>query len=134
MKPIVLVLLGLAILGGLFAALRSRRPTTPASDQDHVVLDQLRQNGADLSKPTELLFYVYAPTRDGAKRVAAGIRSDSLKSEVREAATGDGTWLCLVTGNLVPSLERVKSIGSQLTALAAAVGGEYDGWEAAVTK
>jgi hypothetical protein len=39
-------------------------------DPDEAVLNQLRANGSDLNKPTHVLFYVYAPTEAGAKRIA----------------------------------------------------------------
>jgi Regulator of ribonuclease activity B len=102
-------------------------------DPDQQVLSQLRAAGADLGKPTHALFYIYASTQEGANRIATAVADSQLQAEVRPSAVGGG-WLCLAQGQLVPTLEVVKRYRSQFEALAAAEGGEYDGWEAAVAK
>ena len=109
------------------------RSTVSADDPDEAVLNQLRANGADLSKPTHVLFYVYAPTEAGAKRIADRGADAVLAAEVHPSAAGDGTWLCLLQGTLVPAAGALRQYRDRFESLAAAEGGEYDGWEAAVT-
>jgi hypothetical protein len=102
-------------------------------DPDEDVIGQLRAAGADLSKPAHTLFYIYVVTEEGAKRVAGAVGDTGLQAEVRPAALGRG-WLCLLQGQLVPSLDDMKKYRSRFKRLAIAEGGEYDGWEAAVVE
>ena len=117
-----------AIAGTLFL---SESMTT--ADPDEELVSQLRAAGADLSKPAHTLFYIYVSTEDGAKRVAGAVSDKGLQAEVRPAAIGGG-WLCLLQGQLVPSLDNLKKYRSRFERLAQAEGGEYDGWEASVVK
>lgn len=105
-----------------------------SGDPDEAVLIELRANGADLTKPTHVLFYVYAPTESGAKRIADRGSDTILSAEVQPSASGDGTWLCLLQGHFVPTVTVLRQYRHRFESLAAAEGGEYDGWEAAVTK
>lgn len=105
-----------------------------SSDPDEAVLTELRANGADLTKPTHVLFYVYAPTESGAKRIADRGIDTIVSAEVRPSASADGTWLCLFQGNFVPTVTVLRQYRDRFESLAASEGGEYDGWEAAVTK
>ena len=43
-------------------------------------------------------------------------------------------WLCLVSSTVVPTEEAIRAASTRLRAVAAAHGGEYDGWEAAVER
>jgi hypothetical protein len=108
-------------------------PVEVSGDPDLAILHQLIAAGADLSKPTHTLFYVYARTEEGAKRIAAAGSDASLTAVVRPSASDDGTWLCLFEGQVVPSEPMIRNYRRKFEALAAAEDGEYDGWEAAVT-
>lgn len=110
-------------------------PTSEAAgDPDLAVLHELRRAGTDLSKPIHALFYVYAPTQRGANRIAAAGRDGDWKVEVRPSASGDGNWLCLFEGEIVPSVPTIRGYRTKFSDLAASEGGEYDGWEATVTR
>jgi hypothetical protein len=108
-------------------------PVEFTGDADLAILAKLSAAGADLSKPTHALFFIYAPTEEGARRIATAGADATLKADVRPSASGDGNWLCLFEGQLVPSEPTIENYRSKFEALAAAEGGEYDGWEAAVT-
>lgn len=112
-----------------------------AEAADSAVLASLRTNGADLSKPTEHLFYLYFPTEATARATSTDIDgSQSGQNVAFEEAELDGPndkrpqWMIRLTVHMVPDLARVKAIGKWLTAVATQHRGEYDGWEAAVTK
>ena len=105
-----------------------------SGDPDEAVLTALRANGADLGKPTHVLFYVYVPTESGAQRIADQGSDTVVSAEVRPSASGDGTWLCLFQGHFVPTATVLRQYRHRFDSLAAEEGGEYDGWEAAVTK
>ena len=100
---------------------------------DQQTLRALRDAGADLTKPTEINFYLYFPTRAAADTAATQAATPQLRPHVDRAANGP-TWLCLLTGNMVPTESAVHAESVRLGALAKAHSGEYDGWEAAVTK
>lgn len=118
---------------GLIAALLGRTADNDGKDPDRQVLHQLRAAGANLEKPTHVRFYVYAPDEEGARRIAAACADAVLTPDVRPAAHGTG-WLCLLQGSMVPAHEVLKDYRARFEASARAEGGEYDGWEAAVTK
>ena len=131
----LLIAMAVLLLLGVFAARRGKAPGTPRQtrDADQQVLDALRMNGADLSKPTETLFYLYLPTEVEADIVAAALRNDGFEAEVSPPADGYTMWLCRATIEMVPELGAIHQLRDRFTALVAAYGGEYDGWEAAVT-
>jgi hypothetical protein len=130
----LLIAMAVLLLLGAFAARRGKAQGTRGTrDADQQVLDALRMNGADLSKPTETLFYLYLPTEVEADTVAAALRNDGFEAEVSPPADGYTMWLCRATIEMVPELGAIHQLRDRFTALAAAHGGEYDGWEAAVT-
>jgi hypothetical protein len=100
---------------------------------DRQVLAQMREAGADLTKPTEVNFYLYFKDRAAADSAAAHAGEGPLVATVRRA--GDNSaWLCFVSGQMVPAETAIHAHAVRLLALARANGGEYDGWEAAITK
>lgn len=126
----------LAAFVGLSVAFRTGLPgVTPIGsvEGDAQVLQALREAGADLTKETEVNFYLYFPTRDSAVRAAESHHTPGFTATVDQGADGK-TWLCRISGTMVPSEAAIRSAGERLQALASSLGGEYDGWEAAVTK
>jgi hypothetical protein len=133
----LLIAMAVLLAVGVFAARRARaRSSAPADpgDADRQVLDALRSNGADLRKSTEMLFYLYLPDRAEAEIVAAALREEGFGADVAPPTQGYTMWLCRATTGMVPELGRIRELRRRFTGLAAAHGGEYDGWEAAVTK
>jgi len=136
-------LLAVALIGAVLVwQFRSRREgVTPGKElapigslaADSATLDALRKAGADLTKPTHVLFYLYLPTETAANQAAEMARSTVLTSTVRKAATGS-QWLCLLEGTMIPSLPDIHAQSQRLAAIVAGLAGEYDGWEAAVEK
>jgi hypothetical protein len=100
---------------------------------DRATLDQLKKAGADLSKPTEVLFYLYLPDQALAMKAAERATTTNLSASVDRAAKGS-SWLCLVKGEMVPALAAIHAETRRLEDIATSLGGEYDGWEAAVTR
>jgi hypothetical protein len=102
-------------------------------EADRQTLEALRNAGADLSKPTHVLYYLYFPTQDVAARAQLSGTTPELPATVRPAASGGG-WLVLFEGSLVPSESTIHGHTKRLSALAGSLGGEYDGWEAKITR
>ncbi len=124
-----------AVLVTVFVWQRSTlRSALPTEAGDDAVLRQLEAQGADLTKPTHVLFYIYVPTREAAERMAREGADAVLSAEIRPSAAGDGTWLCLLQGTMVPERDRIGRYRATFERLAEREGGEYDGWEAAVVR
>jgi hypothetical protein len=89
----------------------------------------LREHGSDLSKPTDIRWFVYFPTQATARAFAGKAHEAGYRTEVRRSRR---QWLCIASRDAVPSLKRIRAMETELGARARAVGGEVDGWEAAV--
>ena len=110
-----------------------KRGTTSKADLDHGTLRQLAAAGADLAKPTDVINYLYLPDERQAQVASAELRLAGYSVEVRPAATGVN-WLALARIDVVPSADNIRLLRERFDGLAARLGGEFDGWEAAVTK
>ena len=100
---------------------------------DRQVLAQLRKAGADLSRPTEVNYYLYFQERRAAESAASEVGNGPLAATVRRAGD-DSAWLCFVSGTMVPSETAIRAYSTRLVEVARRHGGEYDGWEAAIAK
>ena len=109
------------------------RAETDSRSLDQQTRRQLAGAGADLTKPTDVVNYLYAPDEAGAQRAAGELRAAGYTVEVRPAATGSN-WLAKANRDLVPSPENIAEMRALFEKLAAVVKGDYDGWEAAVTR
>jgi len=111
------------------------QPPAPsgADAGDRMVIDRLRQAGADLSRPREVIHYLYLPTQEAATAAADRLRNAGYTTEVRPAAgpPGPNPWLALATIEQVVDSENIGAARALFTALAGDANGEYDGWEAA---
>jgi len=61
------------------------------------------------------------------------LRTKGYNVEIKLSAHDDKTWLALATHHAVPTIEAIRDLRAGFEALSAQLGGEYDGWEAAVT-
>lgn len=134
---LTLILLVPSLKAGLWA----QATHATADHADSAVVASLRKQGADLSKPTEHIFYLYFPDEAYARAAAAQIAREQTARVIHfdsgslEGPTQDrASWMVQLTAHLTPDLTRVKEIGRWLGRVAEEHQGEYDGWEAAVTK
>ncbi|MFL5778223.1 MAG: ribonuclease E inhibitor RraB [Chloroflexota bacterium] len=110
---------------------RQREPPSKA-DLDAVVIQQLTKAGADLTQRRETLHYLYVPNEDDAGIAERNLSRGGRKIEVRPAATG-GSWLVLITESMIVNPATIAGIRAELEDEALKFGGNYDGWEAALT-
>lgn len=101
---------------------------------DADVIKELRKRGSDLSKLHPVEFFLYFPTEDAARRVAQELVNEGFTPTVRPASTGALDWLVLARRNLVPTVELMRQLRMDLSALSAMEGGEYDGWGSSLVK
>lgn len=130
---IYLILIPLALVAAVLLIRQTTSLRPPLPDPDAALLAELRKAGADLRRPTELRFFLSLPDQAAAERVARQIQEPGLRPEVRPAETGN-TWLCLVTGTLVPTQQTMLRLRQQFEALTLAEQGEYDRWEAGLSR
>lgn len=130
---VIIALFVRARRGDQLHMIEAQKGTIGSLEGDRQVLEQLRKAGADLTKPTEVNFYLYFKDRQAADSAAAHASAGPLVATVRRGAD-DSSWLCFVSGSMVPTEAAIHEQAVRLLALARAHGGEYDGWEAAIVK
>ena len=97
------------------------------------MLEELKANGVDLTRPVRVLHYLYCDKRHEAERIRKAVSDEGFSSEVRRAALGDN-WLVLARRTQVVSDSAISELRAILEKLAGTVsGGEYDGWEVEIS-
>ena len=104
-----------------------------ADDLRSEVLQQLRSQRSDVSRPHRFDFYLYFPSEADAKAASLRLMEEGLSVEVRRAAKGQD-WLCFAKATLVPDTLKLSELGSLFAHLALSYKGEFDGWEAEIVK
>jgi Regulator of ribonuclease activity B len=107
----------------------------PPEKGDKQVLKQLRRLGANLSRPREVVHFVYFPTQVAAEQASHQLRGEGYMIDVRPAANAadnpPNPWLMEARNYAVVDESNVQAMRERFERLAEAGGGEYDGWEAA---
>lgn len=120
------------------ASARSPRDAVDAMDQD--VIAQLRNNGSDVTKPTDVVHYLYIPVRGDAQDAARRSGAAGYRAVVHEPlgqlpnGTFEKRYSVEARKTSVPSIENIRHARAFFEAVARRYHGEYDGWEAAVAK
>jgi Regulator of ribonuclease activity B len=109
-----------------------RYPSEDAEAGDRAVLEQLAEHGADLTKPTEFVHFLYFDDEKSTRAAVDQLGETGYGGGARQ--TEDGDFVIQAERNEVPSMENVRRMREFMETIAAQFGGEYDGWEAAVTK
>ena len=109
----------------------SRKPAGKGN-LDQATLAQLARAGGDLGKTTDVVNYLYLPDETRAQEAGAALRAAGFTVQVRPAAKGPA-WLALANRDMIPSPANIQQMRELFEGLASRLGGEYDGWEAAVT-
>jgi len=95
---------------------------------DIQLVEALRQKGVDLNAPRHIDLEFHAPSEDAAHRlVAALVRTLPGEADVRPAVK-PRTWaVTYVVQTTISSIVQADAVERRIR-LAAAVGGEHDGW------
>ena len=103
-------------------------------NSDLMVMGQLLELGADLTKPRHTLYYLYFPDGERSEAAAASIRELGFRVRVNAPDEQIPQWSLVCEHDaLVLDPDTVRANSDRFEAIAAANNGEYDGWEAAVT-
>jgi len=114
---------------GFLDRFRQERP--PAPDLDLVILRQLRGKGAQLALPRHVLHFLDFSDEASATSAEEAVREIGFEPTI-VAPTGESlTWTLRAEANRVVDETTVVTHRAQFERIAAAHGGEYDGWEAA---
>jgi regulator of RNase E activity RraB len=98
--------------------------------EDRIALSALLANEAN-NRPRRFRHFIYLPSQEKAAALATRLRSDGFDAESRMGADG-AKWLVLAWHLLVADEDAIEQLRKRLSALAEALDGEYDGWEAEV--
>ena len=98
------------------------------------VLEQLREQGADLAQPRSTDFYLYLRTREDADAVAEALRAEGYDVRGRPSADPESErpWLVLASREFAVGEESIEQADAFFNELAKRYDAEYDGWETAV--
>lgn len=105
----------------------------PLQHGDRMVIQALAQHG-DLDTPREVSHWLYFPDRRSAEDAADALRSDGYTVTLETShGHSDGRWCAKALHEIVVSPATIATTRTSMERLAARLGGEYDGWEAAVS-
>jgi hypothetical protein len=109
------------------------RRTAPGKASDAQIIEQLTKGGSNLTRPHNIEFRFYFPSRELAERVTGTLRADGFQVSVEEVAQGN-QYIVRAARSMVPLLSELQSLRSRFDELATREGGIYDGWSAGVVK
>jgi Regulator of ribonuclease activity B len=103
------------------------------TEADRRLLAQLVKAGADLTAPRHVVYYCYARSESAAESMAAAATARGFVVDVRDPLPAyPGQWAVLAETIAVADEAFIAGSTDFFSALAAAHGAEYDGWEASV--
>jgi len=121
MKFKILILLASLMIVGC------NKPDNKNLSPDGQVILQLKNAGSNLSKEHPVEFFIYAPNKDAAEKIATRIESDGFKSKI-EKSESDQSWMVFAVKDMIPNEQKLVKIRANLEQVASSLGGEYDGW------
>ncbi len=109
-------------------------------NDDERVLQALAAAGSDLSKSTDIVFYLYIPERDDAERCYTELWEHGYRARVSTplgelpSGASEHRWSVISNLEAVPTPATILASRELMEHLAQKFGGDYDGWEAAVAR
>ena len=95
-------------------------------------LDALRKAGNDVSKPTEVTYYLVFPNAADAQRAADAAHALDFEAEI--IGGRGGQWTCIASRRMIPEQSTMLETTRKLKTLAESFGGHFDRWEAEVAQ
>jgi hypothetical protein len=121
---VVSVAVALAIAVAYLAWTQRRSLRWPS---DAELLEGMRREGVDLSKPHTIEFHLHFPSRQAALDAERAVVTEGYEARV---SAGEGLRVAILCAkrSLVPNKSELRAISAQLVALAGQYGGTYEGW------
>ena len=147
MKTVIAGAFALATLSAAHNALAQNKPVwadttskvtlgataNTADDADRLVIAQLKEQGSDITKPTDVIFYLYFPTQADAESLRATVADMGFTVDIHQI-DGYTDWTLAANKTMIPSEDNILPLNHKFDDLAASKNGTYDGWEAALVK
>ena len=92
-----------------------------------MVIERIRSLGWDMSEPRGVENFLYFPTQEAANHASELIGRLEYDLEVRLGADGTN-WLVEANRRQVITIDTIRAMRAELTSIAVAADGEYDGW------
>ena len=128
MKVLIHLVLSSLLLAGACSA------QSIAEQQDALVIENLVSAGSDISKPHNIDFFMFMPSKSKAKLAAAEMAQLGYTIASLDRASGQSQWQIHATRVMAPQLEAMTATTRALEAIAAKHGGDYDGWGTGVVE
>lgn len=128
MKVLIHLVLSCLLLAGICSA------QSIAEKQDASVIENLVSAGSDISKPHNIDFFMFMPSKSKAKLAAAEMEQLDYSIASVERASGQSQWQIHAIRVMAPQLEAMTATTRTLQAVAAKHGGDYDGWGTGVVE
>ncbi len=97
------------------------------NDETRDALRRLHENGADLSRPLEMDFFIAVPSKDSGEQIAALVKVLGFNTSV-EQDDESGDWTCYCAKTLIPEYSEIVRIEKELDNIAKPLGGFSDGF------
>lgn len=124
--PHLLACATLAIASSSASTVHSQ--TSIGEQQDARVIENLRSNGADLTKVHDIDFFLVFSRQADALATAEKIKVLGYEVVSVKQTTTAKQWEVYAKRKMVPELKTMQATTRALQALAEARGGYYDGW------
>ena len=120
----------LAVLPVLVLACVSQNEADPMDDEAEInqqVLESMREDGVDLTRPRDIDFHLSMPSNDAGMEVARAVNALGFQTKLsKDEATS--TWTVECTRKMVPYEPEITKTERILDELAKPYGGFIDGW------
>lgn len=105
-----------------------------ALEEDARVIEVLRKNGSDLSKPHRIDFFFYFQSEGSANSAAKELQTSGYSVLRVDRPANARSWNVHAQRLMVPEIKAMQGLTLQFEALARKFGGEYDGWGAPIVR
>jgi hypothetical protein len=112
--------------------LRGKPPAT-AGEADQITVQKLAGMGADLSRPRQIVHFLELSSRASVEDAQAALERAGYEVTVEEPDEETTHYLVRAEAVRVVSSTTVEAFRTWFERLAAELGAEYEGWEAART-
>lgn len=122
----------LRILGTLLlVTIALLAPGCGKADPDAEILDRLKAQGVDLTKPQTIDFFLFFGSQPDATKAADQIRPMGFTIEIRSPRGSAPDWVCHASKTMIPEAPALRTLRQKFETIASAQSGGYDGWSIA---
>jgi hypothetical protein len=107
--------------------LLGKKPAPSVDDQDQMVIEKMRSLGWDMSEERPVENFLHFQTQSAAERASGELGPLGYEASVKPGADGKN-WLVQADRRQVVTIDTIRAMRAELTSIATAAAGEYDGW------